>query len=125
MSKVSMTIDTEVAKVVGTDSAIIYQNLVFWIAKNEANERHYHRDRYWTYNSHKAFVRLFDWLSEDQIKRCLKKLERMGYIMKDNFSENKYDRTTWYALGCLPVECIVQNQIFDQAKSSNGTDEIA
>lgn len=125
MAKVSLSFDTEVAKVAGVSEAIVLQNIEYWIAKNEANEKHFYEDRFWTYNSHKAFVKLFDWLSEDQIKRILLKLERMGYIKKGKFSQNKYDQTTFYALGCVPAQSIVRNGIIDQAKSPNGGGEVA
>ena len=51
--------DTEIANAYGISAAIIFNHLVFWIQKNEANNEHYHDGTYWTYNSRKAYKMLF------------------------------------------------------------------
>lgn len=72
-------------------------NFMFWIEKNEANGKHYHDGRYWTYNSIDAFTRLFPFWSAKQIRRIVDSLENKGLIIKRHLSGS--DRTTWYALG--------------------------
>ena len=96
---VSKQFDLDVAKDVGVDSAIIFQNLVFWINKNTANNKHFYDGRYWTYNSVDAFKKLFTWLSTQNIRTCIKKLESKGYIVKGNYNKSAYDKTTWYSIG--------------------------
>ena len=91
--------DIDIAVQCGVNSAILFQNILFWIAKNEANEKHFHDGRYWTYNSRKAFTELFPYLTEEQIKYALAKLIDGGMILVGNFNENKMDKTNWYALG--------------------------
>ena len=52
--------DCRLAEKYGVDEAIFLHNLYFWIVrKNEANGRHHHEGRTWTYNSMAAFARLF------------------------------------------------------------------
>lgn len=92
-----MIFDIEVAKDVGTDAAIILSNIEFWQSKNMANKKHFHNDRYWTYNSVSAWCKLFPYLSNAQIRRCLEKLKKGGYIITNNFNNSSYDRTKWYS----------------------------
>lgn len=90
--------DTNIAKVVGIKEAILLYNIDFWIAKNKANNKHFHKGYYWTYNSSKAFAELFPYLTQKMIENALTKLIKDGYLIKDCFNENKFDRTAWYAL---------------------------
>ena len=79
--------DGKVAMEFGVDGAIMLQNLYFWIKKNEANNKHYHDGRYWTYNSTKAFSELFPYWSEKQISRILTNLENNGAIIRGNYNK--------------------------------------
>ena len=47
--------DIAIAQELGVSAAIVVQNLQFWIKKNEANDKHFHDGRYWTFNSIKAW----------------------------------------------------------------------
>ncbi len=91
--------DPKIATQVGLNAAVIFQNITFWIEKNQANRRNLREDRYWTYNSISAFAELFPYLTEKQIRTALEKLVKSGLILKGNFSDDRYDRTCWYALG--------------------------
>lgn len=91
------TFNASTAKKFGVFEAILLYNLIFWIAKNEANGKHFHDGRYWTYNSVAAFEKLFPFWTRKQIRGVLDSLERQGVIMKGNYNEQKYDRTCWYA----------------------------
>jgi hypothetical protein len=82
----------------GILEAILLSNIRWWTAKNEANNRHYHNGRYWTYNSAKAFSKLFPYASQQQIQRALKSLEAAKMIVVGNYNSNPYDHTKWYAI---------------------------
>jgi hypothetical protein len=82
----------------GILEAILLSNIRWWTAKNEANNRHYHNGRYWTYNSAKAFAKLFPYASQQQIQRALKSLEAARMIVVGNYNSNPYDHTKWYAI---------------------------
>lgn len=109
--------DVKLAETIGIIPAILYENILFWVQKNEANNKHFHDGLFWTYNSTRAFSKLFPYLSEDQISRALKKLEDCNLIVKGNYNETKYDRTTWYS--------IPQKSEMDSADLQNGSREIA
>ena len=89
--------DIDVAEKLGVNAAIVVQNLQFWIKKNEANDKHFHDGRYWTFNSMKAWHELFPFWTERQIRKILDDLVDKKIIIKGNYNEMKYDRTLWYA----------------------------
>ena len=73
--------DTDIAALYGVDESIMIANLQFWIRKNEANGKHFHDGRFWTYNSIDAFTKLFPFWTARQIRRILKSLEEKGVIV--------------------------------------------
>lgn len=87
----------------------------FWIEKNKANERHCYQGRHWTYNSAKAFAKLFPYWSTSQINRIISKLENEGVLITGNFNPSPYDRTKWYSL----------NEEIHLTNSQNGNPEVA
>ena len=94
--------DPEVAREVGMNAAVLYQNIHYWCEHNAANERNFHDGRYWTYNSNKAFAELFPYMSAKQIRTALNKLVETGYIVKGSFNRSKFDQTRWYSDLHLP-----------------------
>lgn len=113
--------NTDIAKRVGVDAAVIIENLYYWIEKNKANSKHFYDGNYWTYNSIKAFNDLFPYWSIGQITRILRKLETENFIITGNYNKLAYDRTKWYSLTEI-VYCIYRNQ---QMNSIESTNEIA
>jgi hypothetical protein len=89
--------DPEVAQQFGIVEAIIIKNFQFWIEHNFRNDRNHHDGRTWTYNSVRAFLELFPYMTKKQLYGALKRLEDGGVIITGNYNETKYDRTTWYA----------------------------
>lgn len=113
--------NTEYAKKYDVIGATILQNIIFWSLKNKANQSNIYEGYVWIYNSVRAWGELFDYLSESQIKRELKKLEDAGVIKTGNYNKSAYDRTKWYA---IIDESILQNEQLHLTKSSNELDEI-
>lgn len=99
----------ELAKEYGVNSAILIKHLYFWIDKNRANNKHFIEDRYWTYNSVKAFSEMFSYLTEKQIRYALKKLEEEKIIVVTNHNETQYDRTLWYAFTDYGISILNKN----------------
>lgn len=95
--KMIYTFDVSVAKEYGVNEAIMIANFQFWIAKNKANDKNYFDGHYWTYNSKRAFLELFPFWSEQNIKTILRHLKDQGVIITGNYNKNNYDRTLWYA----------------------------
>ena len=116
--------DTEVAAIVGIQAAVIMQHIMFWLNYNEANEINKHDGEYWTFASRKALQLLFPYLSEDQIKRSIKKLIDADLIKKGNYNKDQRDQTSWYTL-TKNGQCIRQKSRMHWAKSPNALDENA
>lgn len=89
--------DPEVAIDVGVIAAVLYKNIQYWCEKNRANERHLHDGLYWTYNSVKAYSKLFPEFTEQQVRNAIKKLCEKEYIRIGNFNDDGRDRTRWFA----------------------------
>lgn len=89
--------DSAIAQQVGVNAAIIYQNIQFWVEKNQANNKHFYDGCFWTYNSVKAFSNLFPYLTDRQIRTAIDKLKEANLIKVGNFNKANYDRTNWYS----------------------------
>lgn len=87
-----------VAKEYGIATAVILDNMSFWIEQNRANRRHFHDGKYWTYNSKRAMAELFPYFNERQIKYALEKMIENGLIETGNYNKNQQDRTLWYTI---------------------------
>jgi hypothetical protein len=90
--------DSELATEYGVNEAIFIHNIFFWIRQNEANEKHFYKGRYWTYNTKAAFAELFPFWSYSQVKNIIKKLVDFEVLIIDNFNEKSWDKTNWYSL---------------------------
>lgn len=91
--------DSEVAKIVGIPAAAIFHNIAYWIFHNETNGTNIQQGEFWTYNSAAAFSEQFPELTQDQVRRALEKLRDAGFIKVGHFNKNRFDRTSWYAIG--------------------------
>lgn len=108
--------DSKHAELYGTNEAVILYNIIFWIKKNKANNKHFYDRKHWTYNSVKAFNELFSFLSKPQIRRVLENLEKEKAIITGNYNKLSYDRTTWYTLSDeLYIKHIDNNHLLNSA----------
>jgi len=92
--------EPSIAKRVGVNAAVLYQNIVFWAEHNMRNGKSFRDGLWWTYNSRKAFSHQFDYLTEKQIRLCLDKLVKAGLIVKGEYNKANYDKTSWYSPAC-------------------------
>lgn len=90
--------DIKIAKEYGIAEAIILKHIYFWVNKNALNGKNHIDGRYWTYNSVKAFVEMFPYFNERQIRYTLGKLKDEGLIMVANHNNDPRNRTLWYTL---------------------------
>lgn len=104
--------NTSIASIVGVNAAVIHYNISHWVSKNQANNKHFYDDAYWSYNSVNAFLKLFPYLSISQIKTSINKLVETGLVKKGNYNKVGYDRTTWYT--------ICQESPMDKSELTNG-----
>ena len=115
--------DVDLATEIGVNAAIILEHFNFLIAKNAANKINHHAGRYWTCNSVSAFRRIYPYLTEYAIRTAIQRLTDEGLIMTGEFSEDKRDRTIWYAL-TEKGEGIFRNQQMHFSKSTNAPSNI-
>lgn len=92
-----LTCRMDVAERYGLDAAVFLHNIVYWTLKNNAEERHYHDGRYWTYASRKALTKMYPIWSDSQIKRIISRLRDEGVLLVGDFNEDRMVRTNWYA----------------------------
>ena len=114
--------DIDIAQAYGVNAAIILNNMYFWVEKNRANETNFHDGRYWTYNSVRAFSKLFPYLSARAISTAIKKLVDDGLVVTGNYNKSSYDRTLWYAITEKGYS-ILQNCKMEDSKVQNGNNE--
>ena len=103
--------NVDIAKEYGVNAALIFQNLVFWIKKNEENGNNFRDGTYWTYNSRKQYNELFPYMSLYQINAAFKTLINNGLIITGNFNNNSYNQTLWYALSELGLSKVIDSSI--------------
>lgn len=90
--------DVEVAKEVGVNAAVIYENIAFWVNHNAKHGKNLKEGEFWTYGTQKDIAAQFDYLSVKQVRTALEKLEEHGYIKTGCFNKHGYDRTHWYTI---------------------------
>jgi hypothetical protein len=101
-----------VAKEFGVNSAIFLQNLAFWTQTNLANERNIYDGYCWTYNTLKAFQKIFPYFSKQNLETIINSCLRQELIIKGSYNKTKYDRTAWYAL--TPKSYVFFKQLVNQ-----------
>lgn len=90
--------NTEIAKEVGVNAAVILENIAHWVLKNKANNKNFYDGHYWTYNSRTAMTALFPYLSEKQVRYALDALRKADMVLTGNYNKSSYDRTLWYTV---------------------------
>lgn len=121
--------NVEIAAKYGILEAILFQNIYYWITKNEANNTNYHDGRYWTYNSINAYRQMFPYATDHKLRTALKRLEEDGLIVTGNYNTDQMNRTQWYALSDYGLrfakndKCILQNCQMDLPKMTNASAE--
>ena len=90
--------NTEIAAEVGIIPAVMLENFSYWIRKNRSENSNFFDGDYWTFASVKGLSDLFPYLTKDQIRRAIEKLEAEGFLKAGNYNEYACNRTKWYAL---------------------------
>lgn len=88
----------EVAKEVGINAAVVFENISFWVNHNAKTGRNERDGEYWTYGTQKDIAAQFEYLTIKQTRTALEKLEASGYIKTGNYNRHAYDRTRWFTL---------------------------
>ena len=113
--------NTEIAKEVGVNAAVILENIAHWVLKNKANEKNFYDGHYWTYNSNAAMAELFPYMNARQVRTALDSLRKNGMVLTGNYNKSSYDRTLWYTVSDDCAERFFPD-IIHLTKKSNGND---
>ena len=116
-----------VAKEVGVNAAVVFQNLAYWIKHNEEKNINYHDGQYWTFNSVEALRAVLPYMTTNQIRLSLQKLKEADFIITGNYNRMKYDKTLWYAVGEAGKNVIngdeeKDNSIFEKSQTDLSED---
>lgn len=118
------TFDIDFATEYGMVEAVLFSHLEYWIKKNEANNKNFFDGRYWTYNSIKAWCKMFPYLSDNKIRNALKHLEAEGLVLTGNYNKSAYDRTLWYAFTDKAISILQKRKMeFSESKNQNCENE--
>ncbi|WP_417274781.1 hypothetical protein [Celeribacter halophilus] len=110
--------DPQVAKIVGLNAAVVFQNITFWCERNAIKGRNVYDGNAWTYNSITDFEKLFEYLTAKQIRTALDKLTEANLLICANYNEDARDRTKWYALNLdLPFAHLVLKHLPKRAET--------
>lgn len=90
--------NTAVAKEVGVNAAVVFENLSFWIHQNAKHGRNFKDNKYWTYTTQADLAKQLDYLSVKQVRTAIDKLTQHGFIEIGIYNKMKIDKTHWYAL---------------------------
>lgn len=108
LERVSHSFYVAHAEAVGIVPAILLHDILHWLEKNKANEKHFHNGQTWTYNSVAAFEKLYPYLTRWQIRSALDRLVRDGLLVRGNFNKSLYDRTSWFGEGSKSICAVTQ-----------------
>src|SRR5262245_23530191 len=86
----------EMAKRYGLTEAIMIQYFQMWIERNKVRRKNYFDEHTWTYNSVNSFSSIFFYLSQKQIRASIDSLVEQKVLLKGNYNQTGYDRTSWY-----------------------------
>ena len=88
-----------VAMLVSVQTAVVFQNIAFWIIRNEGNPAKLKEGRYWTYTTPEQLRDWQPYLTAKQIRTALKQLVDAGLLITGCFNRHRYDKTKWYTFG--------------------------
>lgn len=121
-NKEPLTINRELAELIGLNEAIILQQMHFWLE----GRRNYIDGKYWVYNSITEWKKQFTFFSESTIRRTLEKLNQLGLLFIAEHNRDRRDRTKWYSINYdslneLVKNASVQNEQMQLVKMDNCT----
>jgi hypothetical protein len=97
-NKPPLTLDPDLAVMIGGWEAVVLQQIHYWLEINREAERNFRDGHYWTFNTYANWQKQFPWLSVKRIKCVITNLEKMNLLISDNFNSLKIDRTKWYRI---------------------------
>ncbi|WP_375173384.1 hypothetical protein [Pseudooceanicola sp.] len=90
--------EPEIAKKVGVNAAVIYENFKFWCSKNAKQGRNIRDGRAWYFASRTDLCELFPYFSDSQVRTAIEKLVASELVMRGEYNRANYDKTSWYSV---------------------------
>jgi hypothetical protein len=91
--------DPRLADLVGVNAALIIWNLSYLQSQRESQagpDEFYHEGKWWVRHSYESLAEWHNYLSVDQIRRIMRKLEEDGHVAKSQLGKNPWDRTIYW-----------------------------
>jgi len=116
------TFNEVVAKEVGLEESIMFNTIYFWVDKNKKarSSYHFHKDKYWMFNSILEFAKQYPFWTVSKIRRIMKNLMEKNYIETGIFNKFGYDKTKWYTITQKGWNVASNNK--EAAEIENGVD---
>jgi len=113
--------DDEVAARHGVASAILIDNIAYFINRNIKAGAEPIDGHIWMAKTVSSFTKKFKYYTDDQVRRILKKAIKSGAIISSKNSKHKSDQTKSYALSCPIVKRVylAKSPNDQSAKTSN------
>lgn len=88
----------DIADNVGANAAVIFNYIDYCCRANAENKTNEYDGKFWTRCPLARLQEKFDYLTKEQIRYAVEKLEKSGYIISALLNNSAYDRTKWYTL---------------------------
>lgn len=105
--------DIDLAALYGVHCAILIHHFQYWIAFNRRLKRNLKEGRTWMYQTRAEILAHFPYLTEKELRGALERLVEKKIIIKSNFNNTSFDRTTWFA---FVTEADFLNKLYDEPK---------
>ena len=96
ISGMSLSFDIEVARQVGVDAAVVFNHILYWVRRNAIDRKNFKDGHYWMWEPMENMARYFGFMSKFTICRSVKRLVDKGYLIKADYCDNRFNRTSWY-----------------------------
>jgi hypothetical protein len=117
----SHSFDVGIASQLGINAAIVYNHILYWLRINKAKNSNQKENRTWMYETLDQMAEFLGYLSSKQVRTAVNLLVEAGILIEGNFNQNKFDRTTWYAIF---DETILEHRSALQGKSMRPTGQM-
>jgi hypothetical protein len=88
---------SSLARRYGVHAALVVKHIWDEVCANERAERCSFAGKTWMRSSQMMFTAIMPYLTKNMVRRALERLMEQGVIVRGEFGESPFDRTSWYA----------------------------
>jgi hypothetical protein len=103
----------ELAKKIGLNEAIVFQQIHYWTEINKKANQNLRDGYHWTYNSYEQWNEQFPFWHVNTIKKTIANLEKARLIVSGNYNKLKIDRTKWYRVDYKILEILETSPLYN------------